>query len=281
MFHEFIVDKGVHPRDELTRCAPPGQVVLPKDVFNQFSAIRLEEMAGIRLMSRVDQKYVVPSSMLPEILSAMSPHYFMQLIKGNWSAAYSTTYFDTPAQTFYRQHVNGRLNRHKVRIRTYLDTKTSFLEIKSKINKGRTIKNRIPVMPNNWLEPMHRDFIGLYMDASIVQSIKPFLGNRFQRITLASKQMDERVTVDTGLEFYDFQSDEVLRCGLPAIIEIKQDRSAVSPMALHLRQLRFKSSGLSKYCLGMNLLKTDIKYNNYKPKLRQLKKQFYDSTIFG
>ncbi|WP_088656151.1 polyphosphate polymerase domain-containing protein [Geofilum rhodophaeum] len=281
MFHEFIVDKGVHPRDELTRCAPPGQVVLPKDVFNQFSAIRLEEMAAIRLMNRVDKKYVVPASMLPEILGAMSPHYFMQLIKGKWSATYSTTYYDTPAQTFYRQHVNGHLNRHKVRIRNYLDTKTSFLEIKSKTNKGRTIKHRIPVIPNNWLEPMDRDFIGLYMDAAIVQNIKPFLGNRFQRITLASKRMDERITIDTGLEFYDFQSDEVLSYGLPAIIEIKQDRSAVSPMTLHLRHLRVKSSGLSKYCLGMNLLKTDIKYNNYKAKLRQLKKQFYDSTIFG
>lgn len=40
--------------------------------------------------------------------------------------------------TFYHDHHNGKLNRFKIRQREYMDTKTSFLEVKFKNNQRRT-----------------------------------------------------------------------------------------------------------------------------------------------
>lgn len=45
----------------------------------------------------------------------------------------------------FRQHETGRKPRQKVRVRTYLNSNTTFLEIKKKDNHGKTAKSRVEV----------------------------------------------------------------------------------------------------------------------------------------
>lgn len=54
----------------------------------------------------------------------------------------------------YRMHHCGKKVREKIRVRTYLDTNDTFLEIKNKNNHGRTKKKRILV---NSLESLHTE----------------------------------------------------------------------------------------------------------------------------
>ena len=52
-------------------------------------------------------------------------------------------YFDTDDYEMYRMHHAGRTVREKIRVRTYLDSLDTFLEVKNKNNHGRTKKKRI------------------------------------------------------------------------------------------------------------------------------------------
>ncbi len=56
---------------------------------------------------------------------------------------YRTLYFDTPDFELYLLHVNGRADRYKVRSREYTDTHLSYLEVKHRTPKDRTIKERL------------------------------------------------------------------------------------------------------------------------------------------
>ena len=55
---------------------------------------------------------------------------------------YKSLYYDTEDWKFYLDHHNGRVNRNKIRFREYVGSKLTFLEIKLKNNKGKTIKKR-------------------------------------------------------------------------------------------------------------------------------------------
>ena len=51
----------------------------------------------------------------------------------------------------YLAHQNGRVIREKIRVRTYVSSGLTFLEVKNKNNKGRTDKKRIRVQGVNSL----------------------------------------------------------------------------------------------------------------------------------
>ena len=97
--------------------------------------ITLEQMSSIRLMNRTDMKFVTNKSMLVQLLNAVGNLYYVQDIDGKRISNYRTVYFDTPDHHFYMIHHNGKSPRQKVRIRTYLDSDISFLEIKDKNNE--------------------------------------------------------------------------------------------------------------------------------------------------
>ena len=60
-----------------------------------FSSIGLEEMGKVRLMNRLDTKYVVSLPVLAEILKCALPDYRIQEIKGQRCPLYHTTYLET------------------------------------------------------------------------------------------------------------------------------------------------------------------------------------------
>ena len=105
----------------------------------QLPPITLEEMSGIRLMNRTDQKYLTNVPTLKRLLELTRGSYYAQEIDGQRVSPYATTYWDD-LQTLgmFRQHETGRAPRQKVRVRTYLSSDVTFLEIKKKDNHGKT-----------------------------------------------------------------------------------------------------------------------------------------------
>ena len=107
--------------------------------------ITLDEMDSIKLMNRVDTKFLTDLETLGEILRRAAPLYRVLETGGEKVAGYDTLYYDTDGYRMYLDHHQRRLNRRKVRTRTYLTSGDTYLEIKRKNNRGRTRKKRIPL----------------------------------------------------------------------------------------------------------------------------------------
>ena len=240
------------------------------DSLPEMQPISLDHITRVKLMNRRDIKYLTTIGDLPLFLTRISDHYYIQEIDGKRTATYETVYYDTANYGFFLSHVNGKLNRCKVRIRSYVDSNLHFLEVKSKTNKNKTIKKRVKIDSMD-LGPEIHDFVLKYAHADL-SLLAPILKNRFERITLINKKMTERVTIDFELVFTKFGEEEFTPKNNLLIIEIKQDRTCVSPLEKVLKNMRIKKTGFSKYCIGMVLTGHDTKNNVLKKKLREIQK---------
>ena len=166
-----------------------------------FGPVTLEEMSGIRLMNRTDTKYLLPLETLAVLLHYAAADYRVQEVAGERNIVYHTVYLDTVDKAMYRAHQNGRAVREKIRVRTYVASQLTFLEVKNKNNKGRTDKRRIRITALDELSAEGvDDFLSLYAWYKLPQ-LSPQLENRFQRITLVNRAMTERLTIDTDICF--------------------------------------------------------------------------------
>ncbi len=107
-----------------------------KTIVNSFEEISLGEIEKVAaLLDRIDLKFTINISELPEILEFVKPYYSALCIEDKRIMQYKSLYFDTADFNLYKIHHNGKLNRYKVRIREYSDTNTVFFETKFKNNK--------------------------------------------------------------------------------------------------------------------------------------------------
>ncbi len=234
-----------------------------------FHTINLDELNELRLMNRVDRKFVFPLNKLPELLGRVSKHYKVLEIKGERCLLYQTEYLDSPELILYHNHQNQRLNRFKVRFRTYTISNNTFFEIKRKTNKGKTIKKRVEI-PKEKKPEIDYAFLDSVVPLDD-KNLLPSLSNQFKRITLASFISNERITLDFDLEI----KDQNARKTLPflAIAELKREKASNnSPFALALKAMNIYPRGFSKYCMGKALLNPQLKQNTFKPNLLYLKK---------
>lgn len=249
------------------------------DILRQFEPITLDEMSGIRLMNRTDTKFVTTLPMLERLLVMAKDDYYAQAIDDKRIAAYFTVYFDTPDCNMYTVHETGHTNRQKLRVRSYVDSHLDFLEVKTKNNRGRTKKKRVSLNGFNPDDsaafdvqcPDYADFLHQYLHYDPA-SLSRQLENRFDRITLVNKAKTERLTIDTHLRFRNITTGNLRFMDDIVIIELKRDGLMPSPILGHLRQLRIKPHGFSKYVIGSALTNDQLHCNRLKPKLNDITK---------
>ena len=239
--------------------------------LNSYLPISLSNMEDVALLNRTDTKYVLPTATLHQIMPQLTEEYYALAINGERLSHYRTLYFDTNAFDLYHRHHAGVLDRYKVRSREYVDSQVSFLEVKHKTNKGRTIKSRIQTaeLADSFFEE-EVDFLqDVYpYDAT---ELDPKLWVEYSRTTLVSRHRQERVTVDTNLSY--MWDGQTVRLPHIAIVEIKRDGfSHHSDMGGQLRRHQVRETGFSKYCVGVSMLHSDVKHNNFKSKLRMVEK---------
>ena len=239
--------------------------------LSTYKTIQLESLSKLRLFNRIDRKFVFCVNDLSSILEKLGPDYYVVTINNTLVSNYNTQYFDTPDFAMYTQHHNGKLNRYKLRLRTYTESNIHFFELKFKNNIGRTKKMRIEI-DNQYLnnQPEITKFLNANSPFSI-QNIIPSLCVNYNRITLVNKRMTERLTIDLNLTF-NTNTEDTMQYNNIVIAELKQDKSTGSPFIDVMNDLRIKEASLSKYCLGMASLNKDIKINNYKDKIRYVEK---------
>ena len=234
--------------------------------LSTYSPISLDEMESVKLMNRVDTKYVCHANQLPAILSAAKEDYRVQEVAGKRIATYDTVYYDTADLQMYMRHHDQQLNRRKVRVRTYVDTGAEFLEVKKKNNRGRTKKKRIDYQLDTAV-----DFIAKHTPYNW-SDLHPAERTAFERITLVNNAKTERLTIDFNLRFEAMDSHEKADLGPAVIIELKRDGLKPSKMQHILRDLRIFPMKISKYCIGVAMTIPTVKHNRFKEKLVKLKK---------
>ncbi|MDR2087200.1 MAG: polyphosphate polymerase domain-containing protein [Dysgonamonadaceae bacterium] len=243
--------------------------------LGKMPGISLDEMANIRLMDRIDSKFVAPVSLLPALIESMRSGFKVQVINNIRIAPYATQYLDTPDLKMFIMHQNGQLNRQKIRIRSYVDSNLSFLEIKNKNNKGRTKKTRVavPLAQLASVEDLN-DKKQFLEEHSLFDSdnLKPSLSNTFQRITFVNNKATERITVDFDLFFRNYRTGNETALHQLMILELKQDGWQHSDFRDILSQLRIKPTSFSKYCIGIVLTNPESKYNRFKSKCTLINK---------
>lgn len=236
-----------------------------------FDPISLAQMSGVKLMNRVDTKYVTTLEKLRHLLIRLADDYFIQAEGNVRMFPYYTVYFDTPDCRMYNMHLAGHKTRQKIRMRCYLNSGSNFLEIKRKNNKGRTKKKRIAIDKITSDALGFSDFIAdnsAYRANGIMRQIE----NRFRRITLVNRNFTERLTIDTGLRFHNIVTGKSHELPGIAIIELKRDGATYSPALRHLNDLRIFPSGFSKYCMGMVFTNPHLRSNRFKERARMVMK---------
>lgn len=245
------------------------------EILSKFDPISLEEMDKVKLMNRIDTKFMVPLDKLEYLLQKATENYRVVEISGHRTLPYSSIYFDTEDYHMYTIHHNGKLNRQKIRMRSYLSSGVSFLEIKTKNNKRRTKKKRIQIDSRKFehilLEEAEKDLITSKTPFN-PDELSPSLQNFFSRITLVDKKETERVTLDINLQYRLVNSSECVHVKNLVIVELKQDGNNTSYFKEWLLDLSVLPKGMSKYCLGMVLTHDNIKTNRFKQKLRYINK---------
>ena len=235
--------------------------------------ITLDEMSGVKLMNRIDTKYLVTEAQLRDILLRIRDGYYAQEVEGNRLSPYSTVYYDTPNLTMYLIHHDRHLVRDKVRVRTYVDSNLTFCEVKHKSNKGRTKKKRIAVepIPNIIDNPEAVAFLAEKQPYP-VKSLSPHLVTIFDRFTLVNYDKTERLTIDCNLRFENLRNGNKATLAPLAVMELKQDGRAKSLLKDVLFDLRIRPYKISKYCIGTCMTRPDVKQNRFKKKLRRIDK---------
>lgn len=237
------------------------------NILNNFKTIRLQEMDYVRFMDRFETKYLLSVNRVPELLKKMNGNYKVLDTNGHRITAYNTTYLDTPDYFFFNQHITGRNGRVKVRYRHYLSTGITYLEIKKKNQKERTIKWRIKnILEDNHFNDSAIGFIKKHIPVNS-EMLKPVLVNSFKRITLVSDFPPERITIDMDL-FFTNQDGICKELPLIAVAELKSDGIAArSPFSKLAKGFCLYPTGFSKYCIGNAFLNDLPRKNILKPKL--------------
>jgi VTC domain len=223
------------------------------------------------LQSRVDHKYLVPLDRFAELVARLPGTWAALEIDGRRGFAYESVYFDTPDLLTYRQHLQGRRRRYKVRTRAYLDSGDGTFEVKLKGHRDQTIKARLPypVADRAHLTTPARAFLASQLERAYgvaAPQLGPVVTTTYRRSTLVDLTNGARLTCDVDLVFTG--NGRVAR-GPSGYVLVETKSRAGGDADRVLRSLGVRPSRMSKYCLAVALLHPGIRANPWHRTLRR------------
>lgn len=234
----------------------------------------LSAQAG--LMTRVDRKYLVDRTLLSAVLDRLPPDSRVLEIAGRRAFDYRSVYFDTPTLTSYLLAARRRPRRWKVRTRTYLDSGTHWLEVKTRDGRGRTQKSRVPWSPadaerivGGGADFIAASLVGTAADPeAVVNELAAVLSTRYRRITLQLPSQSARVTVDVGLRAADCTGKGLVVPSL-MVVETKTPGPACAADRI-LWSLGQRPIKVSKYATCLAAMHPALPAAKWRPALRRL-----------
>lgn len=239
--------------------------------LNAMETVSLTELDGVALLNRIDNKYVLNKEQLKHVLPVIEQHYKVLQIESNKIFTYENNYFDTKDLQFYYDHHNGYTNRMKVRSRKYVETNTSFFEIKKKENIDRTSKTREKIDQLISIIDENKKMAVQQLSRKPIADLSVILNNKFNRITFVNIEQSERMTLDFNIHFSDEFSQK--QFSDLYVLEIKQSKSnGRSIITELLKKNNIREQSFSKYIFGVIALKENIRKNNFLPLIKKINK---------
>ncbi len=242
--------------------------------YDRFASISLEQLieeAG--LQTRVDRKYVLPHSSAVGVVDALDSGIRILDTDGTRAFRYESVYFDTPDLLSFRLAAQPRRRRFKIRTRTYVDSRTAFLELKTRGARSATVKDRVGyrVIDRGILTEEARGYAAEGLDAIGIDGgradeLRMRLTTRYRRATFVASDGSARSTIDTELEWRDV-SGTTLQTPRLAIIETKSG-SAASEFDRALWRAGHRPVSISKYATGLAALHPELPRNRWSRLLR-------------
>ena len=220
-------------------------------------SLGLAEVAeSAALQTRVDRKYLVPTGTLTRLVAGLGGGLSVLAIDGRRVFGYESIYFDTPDYGMFRDHVQGRRIRTKVRTRRYVDSGLTMLEVKEKGGRGQTVKHRTPWSGDDLGRLVGREDGRDFVDAILAgrhaaDALVPALVSRYHRTTFVDPDAGLRLTCDVELTFDGAGRAVTVPTGR-VLVETKSatGRSAADRL---LHRLGQRPIPISKYCAGVAL----------------------------
>lgn len=232
--------------------------------------IGLDELDRVAaLQVRTDRKYILEPDVAEALFATLDHTNAVLTIDGRRSFGYRTVYFDTPDDESYLGAALRRRHRYKVRIRTYVDSGLTMLEVKRRDARGVTVKERLeqPEGPPFTAEgaAFIEDKIG---QPGLAARLQPVLVTEFDRITLLDTRESSRTTVDQHLTWFHGE-DWSLRFAPRVVAETKTAGTAGTvDRWLWAQGHRYRS--FSKFCVGRALAEPDLPANKWNRILRTI-----------
>lgn len=236
------------------------------------SATLGEVTAQVALDARAERKYLVPADRFSQLIARLPQRYAVLEIDRRRCFAYESVYFDTPDLLMYRQHLQWRRRRYKVRTRTYLDSADCAFEVKFRWLRDQTIKARLPyaVTDRGRITPMARAFLASQLEYAYGQSPPELVGmatTAYRRTTLVDLDCSTRLTCDVDLTC---TSGARIAVGLSEYVLVEsKSLGADSAADRALRGLGLRPVQISKYCVAVALLYPDVRSNPWHRTLRR------------
>lgn len=227
----------------------------------------LDEVAALQV--RTDRKYILEHATAEALFGTLDDANSVLTIDGRRSSRYRTVYFDTALDESYLGSALRRRHRYKVRIRTYVDSGLTMLEVKRRDARGTTVKERLEHDGEERFTPEGAAFIEESIgEPGLATRLEPVLVTEFDRITLLDSRELSRTTVDQRLTW--FHGDDWSVEFAPRVVaETKTAGTAGSvDRWLWTRGLRHRS--FSKFCVGRALAEPALPANKWNRILRTI-----------
>lgn len=237
----------------------------PQRAVEQLSPITLAALNDAAdLQTRVDRKYILEASDLVALIGDLAGRLAALDIEGRRSFGYESVYFDTESLECYHSAAHKRRRRFKVRTRTYLDSRTTMLEIKTRGPRNVTVKRRQAHRYDDRtaLDGAAASFIDtIDSRQGLAATLLPVLTTTYDRMTLVDLDDVARLTIDADLRCID-RSGRSVTLDDRFIIETK---SSGSPSAADrwLWAHGLRPEKISKFGTGLAALNPSLPSNKW------------------
>ena len=242
------------------------------------SLIDINETAA--LQTRRDRKYLVTPETLFDVINALSSAERVGVLEvgGRLVHQYRSVYFDTDDLLLYRMAATGRRRRFKVRRREYVDDAVQMLEVKTKDQRGRTVKARTTAaVTTSIAAPRHLSldeavFVAdTLRDSGIwrhppIEALGAVVSTGYLRTTLAGQAGGWRATIDQQLvgARVDMEAEPLGQC---VVVETKST-GAPTPLDRALWARGMRPQRVSKFAVAMAITQPGLAANRWNRVLR-------------
>jgi hypothetical protein len=217
------------------------------------------------LQRRIDRKYVVSPGQLDAMLELIADGSRVLEIDGARRFRYESMYFDTATFESYFGAARRRPDRFKIRTRTYVDTGSSWFEIKLRSCRGHTIKHRRShdVGRRDHLTAESIEFLTAFPQTRrLASELRPVLRTSYERATLVHG--DQRITIDWSLACAPIGAvdHEGVGIGESVIVETKSEgHPGAADRALWA--LGTRPVAISKFAIGLASAHSELPANKW------------------